>query len=168
MPVGLTLLRVAPLLASTSYITFTVSEDIYLRPLGSLRPDLRQETNRVIPAHRDRWEPPGLAMIFTLYPLGIGTAIANLVSKHGSLDISGASGSNQRIAGYLYAAGAVFGALHFAFGPSDLAILKRISEKDKNNEKTMAEWVRMNLIRGFCAEFPSWVCYFLGFMYAVE
>ncbi|KAI2465481.1 hypothetical protein F4781DRAFT_22884 [Annulohypoxylon bovei var. microspora] len=168
MPAGLILLRVAPLLASSSYITFTVSEDIYLRPFGAFRPDLRLQANRIIPAYKDRWFPPSLAVIFIMYPLGIGTAVANLVSRHGSLDISGASGSSQRIAGYFYAAGAIFGALHFAFGPHDLKILKRISEKDKNNEMAVADWVRMSLVRGLVADFPSWLCYFLGFMFAVE
>lgn len=107
-------------------------------------------------------------MIFTLYPLGIAAAVANLVVEGSRLDISGTSGTNHRIAGYLYAAGAFFAALHFAFGPRDLSILKRISEKDKDNEAAMADWVRMNLVRGLIADLPSWVCYFAGFMLAVS
>lgn len=167
-PAGLMLLRVAPLLTSTSHLTYTISEDLYLRPFGSLRPDLRSEANRLIPAYRDRWFPRSLVVIFTLYPLGIAAAVANLVVEGSRLDISGTSGTNHRIAGYLYAAGAFFAALHFAFGPRDLSILKRISEKDKDNEAAMADWVRMNLVRGLIADLPSWVCYFAGFMLAVS
>ncbi|KAK7752936.1 hypothetical protein SLS62_005095 [Diatrype stigma] len=162
------LLRVAPLLASTSYVTYTVAEDLYLRPWGNLRSDLRAEANRLIPAYKDRWFPPSVAMVLTLYPLGIATAIANLVVEGSRLDISGASGANQRLAGCLYAAGAVLGALHFAFGPRDISIVKRISEKDKDNEASMVDWVRMNLVRGLVADFPSWMCYFAGFMVAMS
>ncbi|KAI1087827.1 hypothetical protein F5B19DRAFT_46669 [Rostrohypoxylon terebratum] len=108
-------------------------------------------------------------MILALYPLSIGTSMNNLLMGQGrSLDISGASGSNQRIAGYLYAAGAVFNALHFAFGPHDMAILKRINEKDKDNQATMADWVRMNRTRGLVADIPSWICYFVGFLFAMS
>ncbi|KAI1387019.1 uncharacterized protein F4822DRAFT_411896 [Hypoxylon trugodes] len=164
----LILLRAAPFLASTSYVTYTVAEDLYLRPFGNFRPDLREQANQIIPAYRDRWFPPSLAVIFTLYPLGIGTAITNLVIRKGSLDLTGASGSNQRVAAGLYIAGAVFSALHFAFGPRDLAIVKRIDEKDKDNAKGMADWVSMNRIRGLVADFPSWLCYFAGFMYAMS
>ncbi|KAI1078626.1 hypothetical protein F5B20DRAFT_546756 [Whalleya microplaca] len=168
LPPGLLLLRAAPLLASTSYVTFTVAEDIYLRPWGSFRPDLRAPANAVIPAFMDRWQPPGLAMIFVLYPAGIATAIANLVSKQHGIP---ALGCRSRVAGYLYAAGAVFGALHFAFGPWDLAILARIGEgeeeREGDNGGAMADWSRMNVVRGLCADFPSWVCYFAGFMLAM-
>ncbi|KAI0009065.1 hypothetical protein F4779DRAFT_618043 [Xylariaceae sp. FL0662B] len=153
MATNLILLRAAPLLASTSYVTFTVSEDIYTRPLGSFRPDLRPEANRLIPAYKDRWFPPGLAVIFTLYPLAISTAVANLSAPGG-----------HQTARYLYAAGAVFSALHFAFGPRDLAILRRLGEKDRDedNGAAMAQWVRMNCLRGLLADFPSWVCYLAG------
>ncbi|KAI1407190.1 hypothetical protein F5Y13DRAFT_175416 [Hypoxylon sp. FL1857] len=72
------------------------------------------------------------------------------------------------MSGYLYAAAAIFSALHFAFGPRDMAIVKRISEKDKDNQMATADWVRMNFVRAVVADFPSWVCYFLGFMFAVE
>lgn len=168
MSISLTLLRVTPLLASTSYVMNTVAEDMFLRPWGNLRSDLRVEANRLIPAYKDRWHPPSLATVLALYPLGIATAVANLTVEGSRLDISGASGANQRLAGYLYAAGAVFGALHFAFGPRDIIILKRISEKDKDNETSMGDWVRMNLVRGLVADFPSWVCYFAGFMVAMS
>ncbi|KAI0880037.1 uncharacterized protein GGS22DRAFT_100281 [Annulohypoxylon maeteangense] len=166
---GLALLRAAPLLSSTSYITFTLSEDIYLRPFGNFRSDLRPEANRLIPAYKARWFPPALAMIFVLYPLSIGTSIANLLLRGSrKLDLSGGLGYNRRTSGYLYIAGAMFSALHFAFGPNDLAILKRIGDEDKDNEAAMADLAVMNRIRGLVADFPSWICYFAAFFYAIS
>ncbi|KAI0530235.1 hypothetical protein GGR58DRAFT_524887 [Xylaria digitata] len=165
MAAGLMILRIAPLLASTACVTYTGAEDLYLRPFGNFRPDLRAEANRIIPEYKDRWFPPSLAVILTFYPLAICTAIANVLVK-GNLEVLGGPGVDQQFANCFYLAGALFSALHFAFGPRDLAILKRMNEKEKDNGKAMADWVRMNLVRGMIAEFPSWLCFFAGFIAA--
>ncbi|KAI1733998.1 hypothetical protein F4680DRAFT_439709 [Xylaria scruposa] len=164
MAIGLMILRIAPLLASTACVTYTGAEDLYLRPFGNFRPDLRAEANRIIPEYKDRWFPPSLAVILTFYPLAICTGITNTLVK-GNLNIPG-KGVDQQFASYFYLAGALFSAVHFAFGPRDLAILKRMNEKEKDNGKAMADWVRMNLVRGVVAEFPSWLCFFVGFIAA--
>lgn len=92
-----------------------------------------------------------------MYPLAIFTAIANvLVLEYTDTD--------AHLARSFYIAGAVFNALHFAFGTRDLAILKRIHEKEKDNGAAMADWVRMNLLRGVIAEFPSWLCFLVEFV----
>ncbi|KAI0867243.1 hypothetical protein GGS24DRAFT_486249 [Hypoxylon argillaceum] len=165
MAAGLMILRIAPLLASTVCVTYTVAEDIYLRPFGNFRSDLRAEANRIIPGYKDRWFPPSLAVILIFYPLAICTAVTNVLVK-GNLEVPGQPGGGQQFASYCYLAGAMFNALHFAFGPRDLAILKRLSEKEKDNSKGMADWVRMNLVRGAIAEVPSWLCFFVGFIAA--
>ncbi|KAI1176463.1 hypothetical protein F4777DRAFT_268565 [Nemania sp. FL0916] len=165
MAAGLMILRIAPLLASTACVTYTGAEDIYLRPFGNFRSDLRREANLIVPAYKDRWFPPSLAVIFTLYPLAIGTAIANVLTE-GNLEVPGDLGVGQQLTSYFYLAGALFSTLHFAFGPRDLAIVKRMNEKEKDNSKAMADWVRMNLVRGAIAEVPSWLCSFAGFIAA--
>ncbi|KAI0968691.1 hypothetical protein F4678DRAFT_464306 [Xylaria arbuscula] len=165
MAAGLMILRITRLLASTACVTYTLAEDIYLRPWGNFRPDLRTEANRIIPEYKNRWFPPSLAVIFIFYLLAVFTGIANVLAK-GSLDVSGKPDGHQQLANYFYIAGVLFNALHFAFGPRYLAILKRISEKEKDNGKAMAEWVRMSLVRGVFAEFPSWICFFVGFIAA--
>ncbi|KAI1420995.1 hypothetical protein F5Y12DRAFT_770330 [Xylaria sp. FL1777] len=165
MAAGLMILRIAPLLASTACVTYTGAEDLYLRPFGDFRSDLRAEADLVIPAYKDRWFPPSLAVIFILYPLAIGTAVTN-VFVDGNLEIPRELGADQGFASYFYLAGALFSALHFAFGPRDLAIIKRMNEKEKDNGKAMADWVRMNLVRGVMAEVPSWLCFFAAFITA--
>ncbi|KAI0197468.1 hypothetical protein F4808DRAFT_295144 [Astrocystis sublimbata] len=165
MAAQLMILRIAPLLASTSCVTYTIAEDLYLRPFGNFRPDLRVEANRIIPEYKDRWFPPSLAVIFTVYPVAICTAIAN-VWVNGNMEVSGEPNDIRYLGSCFYIAGALFSALHFAFGPRDLSILKQINEKEKDNGKAMADWVHMNLVRGLMAELPSWLCFFVGFIAA--
>ncbi|KAI3337160.1 hypothetical protein HD806DRAFT_475864 [Xylariaceae sp. AK1471] len=165
MAAGLMILRIAPLLASTACVTYTGAEDLYLRPFGNFRSDLRAEANLIVPVYKDRWFPPSMAVIFTLYPLAIGIAITNVLTE-GNLEVPGTLGVGHQFATNFYLAGALFSTLHFAFGPRDLAIVKRMNEKEKDNGKAMADWVRMNLVRGVLTEVPSWLCFLAGFIAA--
>ena len=99
MAAGLMILRIASLLASTACVTYTGAEDLYLRPFGNFRSDLRAEANLVVPAYKDRWFPPSLTVIFTLCPLAIGTATTN-VFVDGNLEIARKLGADQQFADY--------------------------------------------------------------------
>jgi hypothetical protein len=65
----------------------------------------------------------------------------------------------------------MFNALHFAFGPHDLQIMKAMTneaivdaDKGKDNCTAMADWLSLNLIRGLVAELPGMLCAFSAFM----
>ncbi|KAK0618508.1 hypothetical protein B0T17DRAFT_538108 [Bombardia bombarda] len=181
---GLALLRVVPLLSATSSVTFTLSEDTFIRPLTHTAPspasvELRRHANRILPSH-GRWTRRGLAVIFITYPLSIATAIANLARRHDNaqVDFSPNAPYNARAAAAFYLAGLVFSVIHFPFGPRAMSLLKRIRkdtggvEADvdpaQDNTASMASWLRINAIRGVVADVPSWVCYFAAFLFAMS
>lgn len=170
---GLVLLRVAPLLAATSSVTFTWCEDFFIRPLITNDTELRSHANRILPRH-GRWLWSGLAIVFTTYPLSIATAAANLAHKNGSVDIHGVE-LRQRIAGGFYLAGLIFSVLHFPWGHRAMHLLRTIrqdtnveGDKAKDNTAIMATWLKLNALRGLSAEIPSWICYFVAFMVAMS
>ena len=178
---GFALLRVAPLLSATSYITFTFCEDTFIRPLlhtapSSASTELRQHANRIQPAFINSFTPRGLPFIFLTYPLSIATAAANL-KQHDSPGVSfaGDAAPGARAAAAFYLAGLVFSVLHMPFGPTAMKWLKRVGE-DKgiegdagaDNTAGLVSWLRVNATRGILADFPSWVCYFAAFMCAMS
>ncbi|KAK3318102.1 hypothetical protein B0H66DRAFT_532616 [Apodospora peruviana] len=176
---GLALLRVAPLLSATSSVTFTLSEDTFIRPLVHTAPsasslELRRHVNRILPSH-GRWTRRGLFVIFITYPLSIATAAANLARHdNGQVDLSGDATYNARVAAGFYLAGLAFSVIHFPFGPRAMSLLKRVREDSGNdsdatqdNTSSMVSWLRVNAIRGVVADVPSWVCYFAAFLFAM-
>lgn len=174
---SLALLSVAPLLSATASVTFTISEDTLIRPLMHTSPVLaemeaRQHANRILPGLMG-FTRNGLTIIFTTYPISIATAAANLARHDGSVAFSKYANTNSRIAAGFYLAGLIFSFLHMAFGPSAMKLLEAV-RKDKgvdgdvkaDNTANMLSWLRINIIRGAVADFPSWGCYFVAFMFA--
>ncbi|RYP00871.1 hypothetical protein DL763_000501 [Monosporascus cannonballus] len=172
------LLRAAPVLFGTSSLTFTVTvcEAIFIRPLVEMaRRDtkLRTHSNRVLPAH-GRWLWCGLGIVFSMYPLGIATAIINLATARIASSGEGGGGGmagSQRIAAGFYAAGIGFSALHFIWGPRAIRLLGSIrrdenmdGDRTRDNTAAMEAWVRLNAVRGILTDFPQWVCYFIAFI----
>ncbi|KAI1077063.1 hypothetical protein F5B20DRAFT_553105 [Whalleya microplaca] len=163
MSSGTILLRAAPLLASTAYLTGTTCEEVYFRPFGSPRSSLRPQANRLVAAHFNAMYKPAVSITLTLYPLAIGTAVGNLVV-----------GGISRLGSGFYAAGLCFSLMHFAFAPRDMALMSTITDhqavnrdKGKDNCTAIADWVRLNVTRGLIADLPGWICYFVGFMVSV-
>ncbi|RYP28942.1 hypothetical protein DL767_006977 [Monosporascus sp. MG133] len=204
------LLHAAPLLFATSSLTFTVCEDIFIRPLVELplpglttaaatssfssgakegeeerKKKLRVHNNRVLPGH-GRWLRGGLGIVFSMYPLSIATAVANV-------NIATAT-ALPPMAVKLYTVGAVFSALHMVFGPRAMSLLASIRE-DKNNVRSAAEtkakrglssgwlwwftetphyyedntaameaWLWLNAVRGAVTDFTQWACYLVAFV----
>lgn len=124
--------------------------------------------------------PFGMSVILTLYPLTIGTAVANVSWASSSIwdyalrwDIGPggyeyayeAWGSSSKVASGLYLASAVFSALHFAFGPRDLVVMDQMMDegrgergKGEDNLAALGAWLGMNAWRGVLAEGPSLIC----------
>jgi hypothetical protein len=172
---GLALLRVAPLLSATSSLTFTLSEDTFIRPLihensSTAATEARRHVNNILPSH-SRWTQRGLAIIFITYPLSIATAAANLARQDAHVDISTGASYNARVTAGFYLAGLLFSVLHFPFGPSAMTYLKRVAKNTgkegdakMDNTASMVAWLRINLVRGVVADLPSWACYLVAFM----
>lgn len=163
MSTPLALLRVAPLLGATSSMTFVFCEDFFIRPLVPA-PDshLRSHANRVLPTH-GRWLWPGLGIVTGAWGLSIITAMKNLGQSP--------AGAAEK----WYRAGLIFSLLHFAWGYRALWLLWTIrndggddEDHQKDNSAFMGAWLRVNAWRGIMADFPSWVCYLMAFMHAVE
>ncbi|KAI1490016.1 hypothetical protein F5X96DRAFT_670137 [Biscogniauxia mediterranea] len=172
MPAGLALLRATPFLASTSALTFTISEDLFIRSLKTEDPELRALINRVLPAHVKAWIPGAFSLIIGLYSLSISTAAANLGVRDIHVDISGAS-RNQHLAAGFYLAGLVFNLVHFVFGRHAVTRLFSLrsdkgvnGDRDRDNSASLKAWVHINAIRGIVADLPAWICYFVAFIVA--
>ncbi|KAK6824314.1 hypothetical protein RU639_005073 [Aspergillus parasiticus] len=77
---ALVFLRVLPLLTTSSYLTFTIAEDLYFKPY--LEPSVVGAADHLLPSYITVWYNRGMALIFTIYPLTWCTAIANLPVAH--------------------------------------------------------------------------------------
>jgi hypothetical protein len=135
--------------------------------------EARRYVNNILPSH-GRWTQRGLAFICITYPTSTATAAANLARPDKYAYISRGASYNARVAGGLYLAGLLFSVLHFVFGPSAMACLKRVADNKgvegderADNTASMISWSRTNLIRGLVADIPSWACYLVAFMYAM-
>ncbi|KAG8158082.1 hypothetical protein KVR01_011843 [Diaporthe batatas] len=158
---GLALLSVAPLLSATGSIMFTISEDTFIRPLMRTAPtpaerEARRHANRILPKLMG-FTRNGLAIIFTTYPISLSADAAR----------------NPRIAAGFYLAGLIFSVLHMPFGPSAMRLLESVREDKgaaddvtRDNTASMLSWLRINTIRACVADFPSWACYFMAFIFA--
>lgn len=154
-----TLLSVAPFLATTSSLTLTVCEDLFIRSLipKPSEPELRVHANRVLPI-QGRFIKPGAPFLASIYGLNIVTGVMNFGRSHGSEKL-------------FYAAGLCFTLLHFVWGQRALHLLSTVrndqnidGDENKDNVAAITEWVRLNAIRGVCADFPAWLCYFRAFL----
>ncbi|KAH9904828.1 hypothetical protein F4778DRAFT_47872 [Xylariomycetidae sp. FL2044] len=159
------LLRAAPLLFSTSYVTFKYCEDTFLRPFGTSSPaSLGVRANRLLPAYHRWWFPQALPAVVVTFSLASVTAVLNITGEGRAVDTSTPDG---RVAAGFYVAGAVFSALHFAWGPYDLRILDRLDEGSRDNGAAMDEWWRMNRWRAVTTDIPGFISLFVAFMYAI-
>ncbi|KAJ3565668.1 hypothetical protein NPX13_g7420 [Xylaria arbuscula] len=175
---NLALLRVAPLLSATSYVTFTFCEDTFIRPLVHNEPsktELRKNANRVLPGFISRFTRRGLPFIFLSYPISIATAAANLANTQPSVTFDVNGSFQARAAAALYLAGLIFSVLHFPFGPTAMSYLNPVAaargdEDDLQTDNTskMTKWLKLNAIRGIAADLPSWASYFAAFLLAMS
>ena len=153
---ALLLLRLAPVLTTTAYLTFTCAEDLYFKPY--LSPPLHKVSNDLLPLYINIWYTRGMILIFTLYGLTWATAIANLPVA----DLLHASGPCFA----LYLLGLVFSIGHMVWGPKAMALLNAIKMRERNDGSVelVREWCRMNIIRGIVVDVPAWGCFLAAFL----
>ncbi|KAJ5478329.1 hypothetical protein N7530_003838 [Penicillium desertorum] len=152
---ALVFLRVLPLLTTSSYLTFTIAEDLYFKPY--LEPSVAGAADHLLPSYITVWYNRGMVLIFTIYPLTWCTAIANLPVAH-LLHTS--------IAAFvLYLLGLLFSIAHMLWGPHAMNLLNSIKKQDSSGStEIVRRWCRMNLIRGALVDVPAWGCFLAGFL----
>ncbi|KAI6084432.1 hypothetical protein F4821DRAFT_261952 [Hypoxylon rubiginosum] len=131
MPPAMILLRLLPVMTTTSTLTLTFCEDLFLRPHTQLSGTARDHANGVLPPYIARWFPPGFAYILVFYPATWALAIANLAVRTASFDpyyySQRSADATSRAAWSLYAAGLVFSLAHFAWGPKAKGLLDAVA-----------------------------------------
>ncbi|EJP61201.1 hypothetical protein HC256_009840 [Beauveria bassiana] len=155
MAAAVSLLRIAPLLSTSAYLTFTAAEDLYFKPY--LDPSVAKAAEALLPAYIAIWYSRGMVLIFTIYPLTWCTAIANLpVDK---------LVQQSKPAFILYILGLAFSLGHMLWGPRAMSLLNSIKEKKGQGSTDIVRvWCRMNLTRGLLVDVPAWGCFLAAFL----
>jgi hypothetical protein len=152
---ALVFLRVLPLLTTSSYLTFTIAEDLYFKPY--LEPSVVGAADHLLPSYITVWYNRGMFLIFTIYPLTWCTAIANLPVAH--------LWKTSVAAFVLYLLGLLFSIAHMLWGPHAMNLLNSIKKQDSSGStEIVRRWCRMNLIRGGLVDVPAWGCFLAGFL----
>jgi hypothetical protein len=139
--IGIQLLRLAPLVLTTSSLTFSFSQYLFFKPYLDLAPPTidtttrhtttynphppptppPQAVNKVLGAYVGRQFPSGLSTILTLYPLTWVTAAANLSTFHGI------GLARRGIPRRFYVAGLIFNVAHLLWAPRAKALMEGIA-----------------------------------------
>lgn len=152
---ALIFLRVLPLLTTSSYFPFTIAEDLYFKPY--LEPSVVGAADHLLPSYVTVWYNRGMVLIFTIYPLTWGTAIANLSVAH--------LWETSIAAFVLYLLGLLFSIAHMLWGPHAMNLLNSIKKQGSpGSTEIVRRWCRMNLIRGALVDVPAWGCFLAGFL----
>ncbi|KAE8313118.1 hypothetical protein BDV41DRAFT_577073 [Aspergillus transmontanensis] len=119
---ALVFLRVLPLLTTSSYLTFTIAEDLYFKPY--LEPSVVGVADHLLPSYITVWYNRGMVLIFTIYLLTWCTAIASLPVAHLR---------HTSIAAFiLYLIGLLFNIAHMLWGPHAMNLLNSIKKQDSS------------------------------------
>ncbi|KAI1120769.1 hypothetical protein F5Y10DRAFT_289320 [Nemania abortiva] len=173
------LLRVAPLISATSYVTFFFAEDTFIRPLvhtatSPSESQLRRHANRILPGLY-AFTRRGLPFVFITYPISIATAVTNIVQSDSGVTFARDGAPQARAAAVFYLAGLIFSTLHLLFGPAAMAHLDHLgadkgldSDPRADNTASIVAWLKINTIRGLVADIPSWICYLAAFLSATS
>lgn len=147
----LKLLRVAPLLTSTSTLVFAWDENWYLSLLvGSKHQD---EVNKMLPSYFTRFFETGIFILAGLNTLTVSTTIGNLMNDRPVL--------NHLKSSRWYWAGLAFTLFHFAFVPTIAYPIRDIMEDRSkgNSTKDLQKWLDIHRIRTLVADLPAFVSF---------
>ena len=149
------LLRVTPLLTSTSFLWYAYDEHVFFSTL--LHPELQNKDESIIPSFfRQTWNR-NLSAILALGFTTIGTSAANLlVSGQESGTVLSSCGRK------LYWGGLAFTTAHFLFVPLIMWSVRDIMEVNRPKgeySKDMKRWLGVHRIRTLVADLPAWICH---------
>lgn len=151
----LKLLRVAPLLTTTSTLVYAWDEHWYLSGFLHSEHQHREETKKILPGYFRRFFEQGVFIIAGLNTLTISTAITNLLTDRPVL--------NHLRSSRWYWAGLGFTICHFLFVPLIAYPIRDIMEDRSkgNSTKDLRRWIDIHRIRVLMADLPAWIS-FLG------
>ncbi|KAL1877332.1 hypothetical protein VTK73DRAFT_8785 [Phialemonium thermophilum] len=144
----LVLLRVAPVISSSFSLWHCVSQHLFLNNL--IVPEHRNKGNDILPSYWRTFFQPGLGVIFSLYGLSAGFALANLYSAN-------SPGAVSR----WYKFGVLFTAAHFTFVPAVAKVIKSIVDGDGKEDtwKFQKKWLKIHAVRSVLVDFSGWLCF---------
>ncbi|RMZ76369.1 hypothetical protein DV738_g4978, partial [Chaetothyriales sp. CBS 135597] len=147
------LLRVAPLLTTTSLLVYAWDEHFYLS--GFLHNEHKAEVEKILPSFFRRFFEQGIYVILGLNALTVSTTIGNLLTESAALDRLGSS--------KWYWAGLGFTACHFVFVPLVAYPIRDIVEDRSKGKSTkdLKRWLDVHRIRVLVADLPACLS-FLG------
>lgn len=151
----MTLLRVAPLVSSSFSLWYCVDQHLFFN--NFIVPENRAKGSALLPSYWRSFLTPGLACIFSLYGVSIGTAAANLYLAPGSSST-------------WYATGAGFAMAHFLFVPMVSKLIKAIVDDESKGQswKEQQKWLRVHAVRSVMVDFPGWLCFLTAVLQSVK
>ena len=164
------ILRVAPLLTTTSSLVYAWDEHWYLS--GFLHSNTKHETEieKIFPTYFRRFFEKGIFVLLGTGAITISTSIGNLFSLN---DNGGglAPDSSSRL---FYWAGLGFTLAHFLFVPVIAYPIRDIVEdrRDSTGKSTvignLKKWLDIHRVRTLLADFPAWLSFLGGLLLSVK
>ncbi|KAH0368167.1 hypothetical protein KCU65_g4210, partial [Aureobasidium melanogenum] len=154
------LLQVAPLITSSATLSYCWAQNVFISIFTRQRN--REKSNQLLPTYIEDWFYGYTGQLIAAYTTTILTASANCYSHR---QLFAASNSAK-----WYAAGALFGAAHFAFVPAVAWKFTNIinDETRGNSAKVLDDWLKVHRIRSLTVDIISWGCILLGVLRAVN
>ncbi|KAL1956756.1 hypothetical protein VTO42DRAFT_6809 [Malbranchea cinnamomea] len=158
----LKLLRLTPLLTSTTSLTYAGNEHLYLS--NFLAPQHKEKSDAILPSYFRRLFNVGVWIVIGVNAVTIGSALVNVATLSPS---PSSGGMLSRIfpgkmpsARWFYGAGALFQVLHFAYVPLVAYPVRDIVE-GRSNESTreMKKWLDVHRIRVLTTDLPGWLSF---------
>jgi hypothetical protein len=152
--------RVAPLITSSASLSYCWAQNVFISIFT--RPRNWEKSNALLPTYIEDWFYGYTGHLITTYTTTILTAGANLYYHRQALAVSGSA--------KWYAAGAIFGAAHFAFVPAVAWKFAAIINNETRgiSVKVLDEWLWVHRFRSLTVDMLSWGCILIGVLRSVK
>ncbi|KEQ69826.1 hypothetical protein M436DRAFT_55490 [Aureobasidium namibiae CBS 147.97] len=154
------LLRIAPLITCSATLSYCWAQNVFISIFTRSRN--REKSNTLLPTYIEDWFHGYTGQLIASYTTTILTASANLCYHRRIL--------NAPDSAKWYAAGAFFGAAHFAFVPAVAWKFTSIinNETKGNSVKVLDEWLWVHRFRSLTVDMLSWGCILVGVLKTVK
>lgn len=166
----LKLLRLAPLITTTTTLTYAGNEFFYLS--NFLAPEHGDKSSDILPTYFKRMFNTGIWIVIGMNSLTITSSVVNLVTlppSPGSL-FSRLVPRSTPSGRWLYGAGLFFTVMHFAFVPFVAYPVRDIIEDRSRSQSTrdLRKWLDVHRTRVLTADLPGWLCFLAGVLAMVS
>ncbi|KAJ7612450.1 hypothetical protein DFH06DRAFT_148892 [Mycena polygramma] len=160
LSLGLKLLRLSPVISSTTSLVWAYDEYAFLSSWVNLNPSYGAQADALLPPWFKTWAPRGTRVLAS-FPLSLLAGVANAFTHRESLQAAGAL--------KFYWLGVFFTVAHFFYARRALRLLKAIREGEPAGKTTvsMAEWLKMHQGRTIIADLPSFICFTIAAVVAL-